>query len=52
MSITATQPSADATVAPKTKKRLLTGLRPTGKLHLGNYVGTLEKDVELQADPD
>ena len=32
----------------KTKKRLLTGLRPTGKFHLGNYVGTLEKDLELQ----
>jgi tryptophanyl-tRNA synthetase len=30
------------------RKRLLTGLRPTGKLHLGNYVGTLHKDVELQ----
>ena len=30
------------------KKRLLTGLRPTGKFHLGNYVGTFEKDLELQ----
>ena len=30
------------------RKRLLTGLRPTGKLHLGNYVGTLEKDLEFQ----
>src|SRR5437773_1959277 len=30
------------------KKRLLTGLRPTGKFHLGNYVGTIEKDRELQ----
>jgi tryptophanyl-tRNA synthetase len=30
------------------QKRLLTGLRPTGKFHLGNYVGTFEKDVELQ----
>jgi tryptophanyl-tRNA synthetase len=30
------------------KKRLLTGLRPTGKFHLGNYVGTFEKDYELQ----
>ena len=29
-------------------KRLLTGLRPTGKFHLGNYVGTFEKDLELQ----
>jgi tryptophanyl-tRNA synthetase len=34
------------------KKRLLTGLRPTGKFHLGNYVGTFEKDVELQNDPN
>ncbi|MDQ6674768.1 MAG: tryptophan--tRNA ligase [Chloroflexota bacterium] len=34
--------------SPKQRKRLLTGLRPTGKFHLGNYVGTLEKDVELQ----
>ena len=30
------------------KKRLLTGLLPTGKFHLGNYVGTFEKDVELR----
>jgi tryptophanyl-tRNA synthetase len=30
------------------RKRLLTGLRPTGKFTIGNYVGTLEKDVELQ----
>jgi len=26
----------------------LTGLRPTGRFHLGNYVGTFEKDLELQ----
>ena len=30
------------------RKRLLTGLRPTGRYHLGNYVGTFEKDLELQ----
>src|SRR6476469_6220918 len=30
------------------RKRLLTGLRPTGKFHVGNYVGTFEKDLELQ----
>jgi tryptophanyl-tRNA synthetase len=30
------------------KKRLLTGLRPTGRFHLGHYVGTFEKDLELQ----
>ena len=34
------------------RKRLLTGLRPTGKFHLGNYVGTLQKDVELQESGD
>lgn len=31
-------------------KRVLTGLRPTGKLHLGHYVGMIKNLVELQAD--
>jgi tryptophanyl-tRNA synthetase len=31
-----------------TKKRILTGDRPTGKLHLGHYVGTLANRVKLQ----
>lgn len=30
------------------KKRILTGDRPTGKLHLGHYVGTLNNRVKLQ----
>lgn len=30
------------------KKRILTGDRPTGKLHLGHYVGTLKNRVTLQ----
>jgi tryptophanyl-tRNA synthetase len=30
------------------KKRILTGDRPTGPLHLGHYVGTLENRVKLQ----
>ncbi len=30
------------------KKRVLTGDTPTGKLHLGHYVGTLENRVKLQ----
>lgn len=29
---------------------ILTGDRPTGKLHLGHYVGSLENRVKLQAD--
>src|SRR5690606_10378597 len=30
------------------KKRILTGDRPTGKLHLGHYVGSLANRVRLQ----
>jgi len=32
----------------KVKKRVLTGDRPTGPLHLGHYVGSLENRVKLQ----
>ncbi len=32
------------------KKILLTGDRPTGKLHLGHYVGSLKRRVEIQGD--
>src|SRR3989344_2482098 len=31
-------------------KRILTGDTPTGKLHIGHYVGTLENRVKLQDD--
>ena len=31
-----------------TRKRILTGDRPTGKMHLGHYVGTLANRVRLQ----
>jgi tryptophanyl-tRNA synthetase len=33
-----------------TKGRILTGDRPTGRLHLGHYVGTLANRVRLQAE--
>ena len=32
------------------KGRILSGMRPTGKLHLGNYVGALRNWVKLQDD--
>jgi tryptophanyl-tRNA synthetase len=32
----------------KTKGRVLSGMRPTGKLHLGHYVGALQNWVRLQ----
>ena len=34
------------------KKVILTGDRPTGKLHLGHYVGSLRRRVELQNGGD
>lgn len=34
------------------KKRILTGDRPTGKLHLGHYVGSLANRVKLQEEYD
>lgn len=30
------------------KKRILTGDRPTGKLHIGHYFGSLKKRIEMQ----
>jgi tryptophanyl-tRNA synthetase len=32
----------------KSRPRALSGMRPTGKLHLGNYVGALQNWVKLQ----
>ena len=34
------------------KKRILTGDRPTGRLHIGHYFGSLKKRVELQENPE
>jgi tryptophanyl-tRNA synthetase len=34
------------------KKRILTGDTPTGKLHIGHYVGSLENRVKLQHEYD
>ena len=33
------------------KKRILTGMRPTGALHLGHYAGALENWLRLQVSP-
>jgi tryptophanyl-tRNA synthetase len=34
------------------RKRILTGIRPTGQLHIGHYVGALENWVQLQHEYD
>jgi tryptophanyl-tRNA synthetase len=35
----------------QTKKRVLSGIRATGRLHLGNYLGAVKGMLELQKDP-
>ena len=35
-------------MSEKNKKRILTGDRPTGRLHIGHYFGSLKKRVEMQ----
>lgn len=37
-------------IPPAGKKRILTGDRPTGPLHLGHYVGSLANRVKLQQE--
>src|SRR5579872_2514521 len=34
--------------SPKIRKRVLSGMRSTGRLHLGNYVGALQNWVRMQ----
>jgi tryptophanyl-tRNA synthetase len=36
----------------KTIKRVLSGIRATGRLHLGNYLGAIKGMIELQNNPD
>jgi tryptophanyl-tRNA synthetase len=36
------------TSSNQSRKRVLSGMRPTGKLHLGNYVGALDNWVRMQ----
>src|SRR5947209_3746008 len=34
------------------RKRILSGVQPSGKLHLGNYFGAVKQHIELQNDAD
>jgi tryptophanyl-tRNA synthetase len=42
-------PSAEN--AGEKRKRVLSGMRPTGRLHIGHYFGALQNWVRLQNDP-
>jgi tryptophanyl-tRNA synthetase len=40
--------TTDSTTISTAPRRVLSGMRPTGKLHLGNYMGALKNWVHLQ----
>lgn len=42
--------SPSAAPAAPARRRVLSGMRPTGRMHLGNWVGALENWVRLQRD--
>lgn len=44
--------SSDISPAPITRQRVLSGMRPTGALHLGHYHGALKNWVQLQRSHD
>ncbi len=46
---TAPTPEAPGSQPPR-RKRMLTGDRPTGKLHLGHFVGSIENRIRLQTE--
>jgi tryptophanyl-tRNA synthetase len=37
--------------AQENRKRVLSGMRPTGRLHIGHYFGALQNWIRLQNDP-
>ncbi len=45
-----TSPDPTASDPSGERKRILTGVRPTGALHLGHYVGALENWLRLQTE--
>ncbi len=45
-------PTADQTAAPTRRKRVFSGMQPSGNLHLGNYLGALRNWVTQQEQSD
>jgi tryptophanyl-tRNA synthetase len=42
--------SASSPASPGHKKRILSGVKPTGKAHIGNYLGAMRNHVSMQSD--
>jgi hypothetical protein len=53
MSSTSQETSTEAVKKPKIlTSRVLSGVQPTGSLHLGNYLGAIRQWVDFQNEPD
>jgi tryptophanyl-tRNA synthetase len=44
--------TTQASTAPHTKKRVFSGVQPTGNIHLGNYLGAIRNWVNTQSEYD
>ena len=44
--------TGDIVTGAMNKKRILSGIQPTGTLHLGNYLGAIRNWVQLQNEYD
>ncbi|CAL5359178.1 unnamed protein product [Camellia sinensis] len=47
-SLSASEPTAPEASSSSVKKRIVSGVQPTGSIHLGNYLGAIKNWVSLQ----
>ncbi|TXG61977.1 hypothetical protein EZV62_013340 [Acer yangbiense] len=51
-SVSLSQPAAPETSSSSVKKRIVSGVQPTGSIHLGNYLGAIKNWITLQNSYD
>ncbi|OMO86651.1 Aminoacyl-tRNA synthetase, class Ic [Corchorus olitorius] len=51
-SVSLSQPPAPETSSSSVKKRIVSGVQPTGSIHLGNYLGAIKNWIALQNSYD
>ncbi|KAH6790871.1 Nucleotidylyl transferase superfamily protein [Perilla frutescens var. frutescens] len=47
-SVAVSEPSTSETSSSSAKKRIVSGVQPTGSIHLGNYLGAIKNWIDLQ----
>ncbi|KAI3454102.1 hypothetical protein Pfo_010765 [Paulownia fortunei] len=47
-SVSVSEPSTSETSSSSVKKRIVSGVQPTGSIHLGNYLGAIKNWIDLQ----